>query len=646
MLTTSSHSSRASAPVRSGTLAFSSIVATIAFVSYARTLLPGVDLGDTGGFQAAVLWPEISARQAYPLYYALASPFVGLVAPSNPARGLNLFSALCAALAVGLLTGLTAHVSRSVVGGIVAGLLLAFSYTFWTQAVIAEVYALHLALVGVCLVALAAYGRRRNLARLLVFFGVYALSFGNHLSMILLLVPFATFLLMTAERPSALLQPKVIALALLIAALGALQYLPNLMAVWTSLDAPERWTERLGAFWFDVTKSDWRETMVLGITGSEVRDRLSLFAFDAHQQFGTAGLVFAAAGAIALWRANRPWAVLVLVAYTVNTLFAFTYNVGDPHVFFLPGHFFVAMAAGCFISSVARGTRFALITGTAVALALVAWRGYDTWPAVDRHADRRAEQVVGRLTLGIGERDSLLVTSLNWQVENALLYEARYGHARDVVWTRLPDVFLHFPLLVQNNHASGRDVVLTSSAATQVRAAFGPLFPLVPDAVPPVPTLQSVVARIPRGAPYVLTLLTPPRGEVLDDEMLNDVLGTLTGGARPGRVAAPYELIVGRAGEYPIHYRSAAAPFRVSLPLPEGRLDVRMDGWVPLETFRRGGFGHVMLDREPLLTVERGLSLMWLGTRGAESFYAAGLYAPQPRFRIARSAVPRLALLH
>ena len=70
------------------------VVATVAFSVYSRTLLPGVDLGDTGGFQAAVLWPETSARQAYPLYFDLARPFVAALSPGNPARGLNLFSAV------------------------------------------------------------------------------------------------------------------------------------------------------------------------------------------------------------------------------------------------------------------------------------------------------------------------------------------------------------------------------------------------------------------------------------------------------------------------------------------------------------------------------------------------------------------------
>src|SRR5574340_21802 len=34
-------------------------VSVAAFAVYRATLLPGVDLGDTGGFQAAVSWPSV-----------------------------------------------------------------------------------------------------------------------------------------------------------------------------------------------------------------------------------------------------------------------------------------------------------------------------------------------------------------------------------------------------------------------------------------------------------------------------------------------------------------------------------------------------------------------------------------------------------
>src|SRR4051812_23467756 len=92
-------------PSPSGTLRLvcACIVATISFWAYTQTLLPGVDLGDTGGFQAAVLWPDNSARQAYPLYYRLAKLFVFALSPGDPARGLNLFSAAWAAGAAGVL---------------------------------------------------------------------------------------------------------------------------------------------------------------------------------------------------------------------------------------------------------------------------------------------------------------------------------------------------------------------------------------------------------------------------------------------------------------------------------------------------------------------------------------------------------------
>ena len=626
------------------------IVATLAFWAYTRTLLPGVDLGDTGGFQAAVLWPEVSARQAYPLYYALARPLVAAAGPDNPARALNLMSAIWAAVAVGLLVGLCASVTRSIAAGALAGLLLAFSYTFWAQAVIAEVYSLHLALVALCLLLLYAYAARPTTGRLLVAAGAYAVSFGNHLGMILLLVPFAVLVLLTTPEPRVLLRLSVIGTAALLAVLGALQYTPNFLAVWASLQGPEDWSDRVAAFWFDATKQDWRKAMVFGIDSSELRDRLAMFAVDARRQFGVAGLALAAVGLVHLWRAARPWAWLAITAYVVNAVFAITYNVGDAHVFFLPGHFFTALCAGAGVAGLLRW-KGALRTlapshiGIIVLLfGYAGWRGWTTWPLADRHADRRGEQAIARLTAGLDDRTALLVSRLDWQLENVLLYTARYLRD-DLAWVRLDDVMLHWPFLVDDAHRLGRDVVLTADAAADVLAAYGPSVQLVEDSPAAPASLIDAAVRIPRGTPYVLSILTPPPGYSLDPTLVDRALDTLTGGRMPPRMSRPYEVVAGTAGEAPHVHQSSARPFTVRFRLLDEAFTLHLDGWLPFETFRRPGFGHLLRGRERLLTVERGVSLVWLGREGRPSapHYAAGLFAAEPRFRVP-AATLQLAL--
>ncbi len=604
------------------------VVATIAFWAYTQTLLPGVDLGDTGGFQAAVLWPEVSARQAYPLYYGLARPFVRAVSVANPARGLNLFSAIFGATAVGLLTFLCALVTGSVAAGAGAGLLLAFSYTFWSQAIIAEVYTLHLAIVLACCLALYAYAARPSRARLALFFAIYALGFGNHLSMILLLVPFTVFLLQVTPDRRTLLSPAIIGMAIGIAAAGALQYWPNLMSTSHLVNGPATWSDRLATFWFDTTKADWRESMVMGVRGDQLAGRVGMWWFDARQQFGVIGLFLAVIGVVRLWTISRPWAMLAVLAYAINTTFAFTYNVAALHG----------------TSGGSERTRPALqIVLVVLAIFYPGWRAWDTWPAIDRHDDRRAETLVTRLALGVNPQSGVLVTNLNWQLENALLYYSRWQR-RDIPWVRLPDVEPHFPFLVRDNEAISRDIVMDSYSAREVVAAFGPLVPIQPDPIRTSPDLLEEIAGLPSGTPYVLCILTPPREEHLDAETLRLALEMLTRGHVPSGSTGPYQLMAGLAGQAPAITRSAEYPFRQEFRLLDDPFSVRMESWLPSDTFRRAGFGHVIRGREHVQILERGVNLVWFdrSARPSPPVYAASLYAPGQRYRIS-SVSPSLA---
>ena len=50
----------------------------------------------------------------------------------------------------------------------------------------------------------------------------------------------------------------------------------------------------------------------------------------------------------------------------------------------------------------------------------------------------------------------------------------------------------------------------------------------------------------------------------------------------------------------------------MSFNLLDEPFTVRMDSWLPFDTFRRPGFGHVLRGREHVQILERGVNLVWL----------------------------------
>lgn len=624
------------------------ILAVIAFLLYSSTLLPGQDLGDTASFQAIAGERLLTPRQGYPLYFAVIGLFVHAL-PVEAARATNLASAVAAAVAVGLVVLVGAELGGTLVAGLVAGLLLAGSYTFWSQAIIAEVYALHLLIVGACLLALISWYRRPSMWRLGLFFAVYALGFGNHLSMVLLFPGFALFLLIAAPGgPREMVRPRVVLLALGLASLFTLQYAWNFSSL---LDEPGHrgYGELLRNFWFDVTKSDWRANMVYGIPESTLSDRFAMYWFDLRQQFGVPGALAALVGAVwLLWRRWRV-GVMLLALWLANWLFAFTYNVGDTHVFYLSSHLVVALAAGCGAGWVVLAMRDTaasrrlvawqkvLSAGTvwlviAVVVAYPAWRAFDTYPAMDRSGDREPTRFLDQLTAGMDGGREILGTDMNWQLHNGLDYYAKDTRP-DLVVFNLPDTLLYFPFLVATNAALGRQIVLTEGAATMVRDLYGHLFSLDRDPRLPVESLSERVATLPPGTRYVLAVIEAYPESPIDPTALSAATRQL--GLRPDDLpTGRYAAVVGRVGERPVARLSGATPFRARTDLAGQLVDVRIECWLPADTIRRAGFGHVIVKGRHVLTLDRGVSFVALGPDGAATLRAwdPGLYAPQPRF--------------
>ena len=605
------------------------LVALLAFALYRATLLPGVDFGDTGSFQATVGTTRPSPRDAYPLYFAIGGVFARLV-PGDPAHALNLTSAVEGAIAAGLLVLAAAELCGSLAAGVAASLLFVTSYTFWSQAIIAEVYALHAIFVAATLLLLLRWSNDPTMPRLAAFFSVYALGFGNHLSMVLLLPGFTLFLLMAAPGGwRSMFAPRIVALATACAVAGALQYAWNLRTLWFGAHPPHDLVDALQTFWFDVTKSDWRDTMVMRVAESTLGNRLAMYWFDLRQQFDVVGPALAVIGAAALWRRDRRRAALVVLLYAVNFGFAYSYNVGDTHVFFLPSHLFVALLAGVAIASVAPALRPVAIFAV---LVFIATKAYHDYPALDRSADTRPADTLLQLTDGLDDTREIFLTDLNWQIANGLSYYAKETHP-EIAQARMPDLLLYAPALVADNRAIGREVVVSERARQELAAAYGPFVRTsLVRAGAPAP-LTAELAAVPRGTRYVIAVLRPSRDLQLNRTDIGAALRAIAG----RDVVLPpndYVAIAGVAGEPPALVAASDTPFRQTMTIAGTNVEIRMESWLETDTIRRMGFGHVVVNRRHTLIVERGVSFAAFDAdgRAIHTAYRANIFAPQARY--------------
>ncbi len=611
-------------------------------------MVPGLDLGDSASFQTAVGSLTLTPRQAYPLYHGLGNVFVWLH-PGEPARAMNFASAVYGATAAGLAALAAARLTESAVGGIAAGLFLAFSYTFWSQAVTAEVYTLHLLVVGAALLALLSWSDRPTIVSLGLFYAFYSVGFGNHLSMILLLPAFVTFLLLSRRSGAAdPLRLRTMGLAASMAIAGALQYAWNFRGLWAEADPPESLPDAAAKFWFDVTKADWRESLVMQVSEAGLESRPAMYWFDITQQFGVPGILLAVIGITYLTLRWPRRALLVGLMYAANLAFAWTYNVGDPYIFFLPAHYVVALCAGGGIAAITAGlsrmSNSTIATAAGIlCLAYPAWRGYDTFPAVDRSWDTRAVKLLTDFTMPppsattSSPKAAIYGSDSNWQVQNAIDYFMQHHRpgipwfvTDELSWLESSEVTETFNTFIRANHEIGREV-LAGPGVLQALHSLG--YQGRAEELRETDPFASRVSAVREGTPYALAILRPDREYPIDGVMLGAAWSRLTGGSAPLPDLRHFTIVVGTAGRGPALVMSEDRPYRTRVTVDAFSFDVRMESWLPTDTIRRAGFGHVIVDGTHLLTLERGISFAAIGP-GGEPTYSSGLFAAIPRLRL------------
>lgn len=320
-------------------------VAVVAFVVYAATAAPGLSWehngADGGDLAAAVAVWGVPHPPGYPTYVLLGRLWSTLVPLHDVAFRLNLFSAACAALTTGLVFLIILRLCRdgeqavpdrpAYVAALAGALGFAFSAVFWSQAVIAEVYALNALFVAGLLLAVLA-------ARLDLAFLVLGLGLGNHLSLALLAPSLA---LLAPRRPRLGLR----SLAALLAGLAVYLYLPLAAARQPAINWGNPGTAE-GLAWM-LLGGPYR-SYLFGLPWAELPSRLSAWAGLIVRQLGWPGVALALLGLWGMFEQapgrRRAWALVL--AFALYSLYALGYRTADSFVFLIPAFLIAALWLG------------------------------------------------------------------------------------------------------------------------------------------------------------------------------------------------------------------------------------------------------------------------------------------------------------
>ncbi|MHB0856581.1 MAG: protein O-mannosyl-transferase family [Anaerolineae bacterium] len=399
---------------------FAALLAGLAALGlYGSTMAPGLTWAhhgaDGGDLIAAVVTGGVPHPTGYPTYCLLAGVFARLPLGAVAYR-FNLFSALAAAAAVGLLAASATRlftqdaVERrpAAAMGLLCALAAACAPLFWSQALVAEVYAPSALAFGLALYLTLRSTSNAPPGQWAALGLVIGLGLGLHLLLALTLPGLAILLWPQRSRRG------VPALVLgLLVGLGVYAYLP--LAART--DPPVNWGDPrdLPGLWWVVSGAPYRQYW-LALSPQALLGRLAGLPGLWQAQYGLLGLGLAVYG-LGDWLADPARRRRALATLTIAggcSALAVGYATADSQVYLLPAFLVGALwigagaqAAGRALSG--RAGRLALLVGLLALAALPATSVAQHYTALDLRRDQEAARWLDE-TLTVLPEGALVIT--------------------------------------------------------------------------------------------------------------------------------------------------------------------------------------------------------------------------------------------
>jgi len=381
------------------------LLGAASFALYAVTLAPTVLAGDGGEFQFVPYLLGVAHPTGYPLYTILGWLWSHLLPVGDVAYRMNLFSAFWASLAVALLYPLTRSLLRQVFPalspsirrliGVVASITFAVTPTLWSQAVIAEVYGLHIFFVVLIFYLLLAWGEVRQPRYLLLSALAFGLGLAHHSTTVLLAPAILVYIVLIDWRVFLDWQLLLKCLVLLLGPLVLYLYIPLRAPHTPYLRLPL--AEGRDLVLYENTLPNLVDFVMGGpFSGSvdfsvDLGERLTMTWDLLRNEVSLAGVTLALVGVMGLATGvpatgmasqeaatgsrRRHLAVLALtcLAYLASVSFNLVYTIGDIFVMYIPSYLmiclWIAVAAGM-VASLVRRSRAASVGLVLLFLAL------------------------------------------------------------------------------------------------------------------------------------------------------------------------------------------------------------------------------------------------------------------------------------
>jgi hypothetical protein len=362
----------------------------MALVTYGRATCPTVYGFDSAEFATAGYTLGLAHSPGYPLYTLLAKGAT-LLPVGEVAYRVNLVSAVLGGLSIGALYACVWLLVRSRLAACAATLAFAFSYTYWAQAVVAEVYTLQILLVALALAFFLSWqrsGKRSSLLAAAAFFGA---AVTHHTSTGLLLPGVLYLLWRQAHRRQMRGRELLAAAGCFLAPLVVYAYIP----IRDAMDPAYNWPRDVGldvrtakGLWLHVTSASFRHALSLSpeVTSEGAMSLVTWLG----RNFVWLGVPFGLAGLVRLWGRDRELLWFSLILFVPTAVFFVHYDVFDQEVFFLIPFFIWTWWMGSGFRGLLDGLkqwfperRVALVCGGLIALAPALFSLASNFPRLD-----------------------------------------------------------------------------------------------------------------------------------------------------------------------------------------------------------------------------------------------------------------------